>query len=451
MHPAVALVLQNAQNHSHLLAPLALVVSSAIAQAHGPVQHQLLVACVSWGFIWIFAVLRAGLRTGDSEQKRVKGWLAGGFLALAAICDRAACDREGIWSTKGFLPLVVVLLSENHVLSQYLSLPAHAPADTVPESGLASERSQSRSYRLLAVIVVAASIVLATSFTASPTSALGLSSVIFTVTGLVIFESASRITNNGGNGRTGLMSANGSFSRRASDDSVQNEQHMTVLRDVAAAMTVACTVATFMMEPTIRPEAVTWVPLYHKLPKDWKELQQHSSVQQIVLMVVVNVIVNVLMFTMASLISPFFFSCNVANLIVIGCPAGRCLHVFLVSILSRLCKITPNRLFLWHMVHHHLCLIHHALSVRVFFVICRYSQLNPTQKGHLWRHGDFGRPRSSPTCVQDTSILHHPSSGFCILCISSEKFARARSHGSRSRSSGCAAGRVSREGASRYD
>jgi len=203
MHPAAALLLENARNNSHLLAPLLLVVCSAIAQAHGPVQHQLLVATVSWALTWIFAVIRVGFGAANVERKRTRGWLAGGFLALAAVCDRAACDREGVWSTKGFLPLFVVLLSENDVLSKYIALPTHAPADSPTDSGPSSERSQAKSYRLLAVTVVAASIVLATNFTASPTSALGLSSTIFAATGLVTFESASKTTKNGGDDRTG--------------------------------------------------------------------------------------------------------------------------------------------------------------------------------------------------------------------------------------------------------
>jgi len=72
-------------------------------------------------------------------------------------------------------------------------------------------------------------------------------------------------------------------------------------------MAVVCGVATFLMEPALRPEAVTWVPLYHELPKGWKELQQHRSLQQFILMVAVNVAVNALMFTMASLVSPLIF------------------------------------------------------------------------------------------------------------------------------------------------
>jgi hypothetical protein len=336
MHPAVVRLLEHARKHAHLFAPLLLVVSSAIVHVHGPVQHQLLVACGSWTLICVYAVFRAGLRTSDAEYTRVRGWLAGGFLALAAVCDRAACDREGIWSTKGLLPLFVVLVSENDVLSRYVALPKHAGTGSATDGSTTSERSQSTSYRLLAVVVLAASIVLATNFTASPTSALGISSVIFTATGLVIFESASRTTQDGGNGRAGLVSANGSFFQRSPRDGVPKETHMAVLRDVAAALAVACGVATALMEPTLRPEAVTWVPLYHELPKGWKELQQHLSVQQVVLTIFVNAVVNVLMFTMVGL-APHILLPTVADLIDAGLPARCQLHIVPVRVLNRLC------------------------------------------------------------------------------------------------------------------
>jgi hypothetical protein len=335
MHPAAALLLENARTNSHLLAPLLLVVSSAIAQVHGPVQHQLLIATVSWALVWIFAAFRVGLGAASVENKRSRGWLAGGFFALAAVCDRAACDREGIWSTRGLLPLFVVLVSEHDVFSKYIGLSTHTQADSPIDSGPSPERSQSRSYRLLAVIVISASIVLATNFTASPTSALGLSSTIFAATGLVIFESASKTTKDGENGRTGLVSANGSFSRLSSGDGVRKDQHLAVLRDVAAAMVVACGVATFMMEPSLRPEADTWVPVYHKLPKGWKELQQHKSVQQVVLMIVVNAVVNVLMFSMASFIRSMVLAVF-ADSICAGFPPGRCPHVVFVPVFAHL-------------------------------------------------------------------------------------------------------------------
>jgi hypothetical protein len=302
MHPVAILVVENARKNSHLLAPLLFVVSSAIAHVHSPVQHQLFVTCVSWALVCIYALLRAGFGFDNVEKRRItQGWLAGGFLALSAICDRAACDREGIWSMKAFFALFVVFLSENDVLSKYITPPSSRPfADSPIDNSSSSDPPQSRSYRLLAVIVVSASFIFATDFTTSSTSVLGLSSAIFAATGLIILDNALKFTADGNSGRSGFMSANGSFSHLSSGDGVQKEQRIALLRDVAAVMATVCGVAMFLMEPPLKPKAVTWVPLYHELPKGWKDLQRDKIVQQVLLMIPITVITNVLMFIMAS-------------------------------------------------------------------------------------------------------------------------------------------------------
>jgi hypothetical protein len=45
-------------------------------------------------------VLRVGLYSNSGGRKKNTSWLAGAFLALAHICDRAACDKDGIRATK---------------------------------------------------------------------------------------------------------------------------------------------------------------------------------------------------------------------------------------------------------------------------------------------------------------------------------------------------------------
>jgi hypothetical protein len=100
MHPVAALVLENAEKHHNLLAPVLFSIFAAIANVSEPVQHSLLIRAVTWALIWLLAAFRAGIWTSSSAKRRKTSWLAGGCLAFAQICDRAACDREGVWATK---------------------------------------------------------------------------------------------------------------------------------------------------------------------------------------------------------------------------------------------------------------------------------------------------------------------------------------------------------------
>lgn len=100
MHPAVSRVAENVAKHNLLLAPLLFTVLGAIASVNSPVQHSLLVTSASWAIIWIPLVFRVGLYSNSTGRKKNTSWLAGAFLALAHICDRAACDKDGIRATK---------------------------------------------------------------------------------------------------------------------------------------------------------------------------------------------------------------------------------------------------------------------------------------------------------------------------------------------------------------
>lgn len=360
MHPAAALVVENARTNSTLLAPLLLVLFSAAANLHAPVQHQLLVDCVSWSLLWVLGAFQAGLPWHNTEKKRTPGWLTGGFLALAAVCDRAACDREGIWTTRGLVPLFVVLLSDNPLLCKYTTLPSYTPPpELTVENAPVPDRTQSTSFRLLAVTVVAATIVLASNFTSPTTFALGLSSAIFTATALVIVESASKATKDDSSGRAGPVSANGSFSRRLPNQDLHKDHCMALLRDMAAIMTLACGVAVFLMEPRLRPERSDGAPLPHGLPKGWKELQQHRTFQQVVLMVFVTGVINFLIFSMAS--GPVL-SLVRANTIQ-DRPAGRTAYIIPVSCFRHGRQIGRIALFRWDMVHRHLRDVHRSVLI----------------------------------------------------------------------------------------
>jgi hypothetical protein len=111
MHPAVSLVLENGAKYHQLLAPLLFTVFASIAHVHEPVQHSLLITAVSWAVIWLPSAFKAGLWSNTSSKRRKTGWLAGAFLALAHICDGAAADKEGTWTTKVFARCVLSYVS----------------------------------------------------------------------------------------------------------------------------------------------------------------------------------------------------------------------------------------------------------------------------------------------------------------------------------------------------
>ncbi|KZM24826.1 hypothetical protein ST47_g4049 [Ascochyta rabiei] len=296
MHPAVSRIAENVAKHHVLLALLLFTVLGAVASVNSPVQHSLLVTAASWALLWLPLVFRVGLYSSSGGRKKSTSWLAGAFLALAHICDRAACDKDGIRATKWLLPLFAVLISENELLSRHLALPTHARADSTDSSEKPSSR---RSSDLLVTLTIAASAALGVYVT-STTSALGISSAIFAASGLVMLEIAARGSKEGSEGARGLMSADGSFSRRASVSSNRKAQELAALRDIAAAMTVICGIATFLIEPSVAPGAATWEPLYREFDRDWKTVHDFRTVRQVFFMVIVNAALNVFMFLVLS-------------------------------------------------------------------------------------------------------------------------------------------------------
>ncbi|KAF2875547.1 hypothetical protein BDV95DRAFT_278068 [Massariosphaeria phaeospora] len=324
MHPAVSLLAENAFRYQHLFAPVLFLVVAAVASVHGPVQHSLLVASVSWAIIWIPTVVRTRPWSRDgSRSRKTASWLAGGFLALAQLCDRAACDKEGSWSLKAFLPLFAVLISENDFFARPVAASAHLPLDDSPADDAPDSKSPARPFALLVIAIAAAAAVLASRFNTSPTSALGVSSVIFAATGLVFFESALRTSpDDGDSGKRGLMSANGTFKRRTTNRGAQKEQQLASLRDVALVMAIICGIGAFWIEPRIAPNAITWEPLYRELDGDWKTMHYHQTVRQVLLMICINVLTNVSLFVVLlqqgavhiSFLSTFSYLCASLNL-----------------------------------------------------------------------------------------------------------------------------------------
>ncbi|ORY14895.1 hypothetical protein BCR34DRAFT_672326 [Clohesyomyces aquaticus] len=325
MHPAVALAAENVLTHLSVVVALLFPVLATVANVGAPVQHSLLVTAVSWALLCIPAVFRAGLWSGGSgASRRNTSWAAGAFLAFAHICDRAACDKQGIWATKAFLPLLVVFVSESELWSRHLPLPVYNSFDDSASDGGASpeKRPHTKSYKLLAIATSSAAAALACRYSTSATTALGLSSVLFTAAGLVLFENALKTNRDDSDGeRRGFVSANGTFSRRQSLEGAQREAHIAALRDVAAIMTIACGIAAFFIEP-LKPNGFTWEPVYREYAADWKTVSYHRTVQSVIWMIFVSAIVNTLFFfitfqqgaTHTSFLVLFSYTCARLNL-----------------------------------------------------------------------------------------------------------------------------------------
>ena len=230
--------------------------------------------------------LRQGRHQGDQGSK-------------ASCWPKAYADNH-----QWLLPLFAALISENELLSRHLTLPTHARSDSTESNGGSEKPSNKRPSDLVVTLTIAASAALGIYVT-STTSALGISSAIFAATGLVLFEIAVRGTKDDNDGGPrGLMSADGSFSRRGSVSSTRKANEFAALRDVAAAMTVMCGIAVYMAEPSVAPGAATWEPLYRDFDRDWKTVHDYRTVRQVFFMIIVNVALNLFTFLIVSPPSP---------------------------------------------------------------------------------------------------------------------------------------------------
>lgn len=200
------------------------------------------------------------------------------------------------YTAQALLPVLVVFGK------QYLFPTHRIPDESVLDGSLNSEKQAStRSVGLLAIAALSATSVLSVNFTTLPTSTLALSSVFFAATALVLFEEGLKGSKNDGDARRGLMSANGTFSRRSSHNA-QKDHQIVSLRDVAVVMAAVCGLATYFVEPPISRDAISWEPVYRELQGDWKGLHYQRTVQQCLLMILLNTAVNWLLFYLVSLL-----------------------------------------------------------------------------------------------------------------------------------------------------
>ena len=243
------------------------------------------------------------------------------------------CHAAYIDISQWLLPLFAVLVSENELLSRHLNLPTPARSDSTDSISSTEKPSSKRPTDLLVTLTIAASAALGIYIT-STTSALGISSAIFAASGLVLFEIAARGTkDDSDNGTPGLMSADGSFSRRGSVSSNRKVQELAALRDVAAAITVICGIAVYMMEPSVAPGAATWEPMYREFDRDWKTVHDYRTVRQVLFMIIVNVASNLLTYLIVSALSSHNLGTDIINYTCLYTIASHKSH-------SSLCFVT---------------------------------------------------------------------------------------------------------------
>ncbi|KAF1918958.1 hypothetical protein BDU57DRAFT_511748 [Ampelomyces quisqualis] len=297
MHPAVSLALDHGYTHHHLAAPLLLSVFAPIVHAYEPVQHSLLITAISWGILWLPAAIKAGVWPHTGSKRRRTSWLAGALLALAHICDGAACDKEGTWATKSLLPVLAVLISGHEFLPKPAALPTHAAHDDAAKEPHRSSdpQSQAGSFRILAVVTFSATVALAV-YSVPATSALGLCSTIFAATGLVLLERAARGTDDGDtDGGYSSVSANGAQSAHSLVKETTRERQLATLRDVAAVLAAACGLASLVLESSTIG-AMSTRTANKSYDQDWGAAHDTMIMQRIFWTVLLSVFTNALMY-----------------------------------------------------------------------------------------------------------------------------------------------------------
>lgn len=213
---------------------------------------------------------------------------------------------EGADVAQGLLPLLVVLFPETDALSKHLPLSTRSPpTNPSKESGSAADQYVfSPSFRVLAVAALSASLALSTGFTASPTFALGVSSVIFAAVGFVLFDQALKTSNKDGTShKSPQILANGGLQRSGMGDEPTRKEQFAVLRDVAAIMVLACGLAAYLMEPQITSSTISWEPIYRFGGGAVKTVRHYKTVQLVLVLILVNTLINAMTFSLVSLLN----------------------------------------------------------------------------------------------------------------------------------------------------
>lgn len=100
MRLAPSTIAPHVLEHRQLLVPLLFLASATFVYAQVPVQHSLFVTSTSWLAVCMPTIAKVGIVSNTTNSRRSLCWLAGAFLSLSCICDRAALDKQGVWATK---------------------------------------------------------------------------------------------------------------------------------------------------------------------------------------------------------------------------------------------------------------------------------------------------------------------------------------------------------------
>ncbi|ENI09306.1 glycosyltransferase family 90 protein [Bipolaris maydis ATCC 48331] len=308
MHPALSTFADYVVKYRDalfLLAPPLYVVLTAVAALYTPTHHSLLVTAISWLIIWVPTVFWVGIYSNSSRPQRKAAWLAGALLALSAVCDRAACDKHGIWATKALLLFLTNFFADNELLAKRLALPTYTVPDDhahVAEKKLPVDASGHIDQPgTLLVLTVCASCALGV-YTIPTTFMLGLCSAIFAAVGLVTFRSiiVAAAPDEGEDNKRRLMA--GTVDLRASISGVQKAQRLAALRDVAVAIAIVCGIASILMESSVSASNITWEPVYRDYKREWREVHNFRILQCFLWMLPVTAFLNLLTFIMLYLI-----------------------------------------------------------------------------------------------------------------------------------------------------
>jgi hypothetical protein len=201
---------------------------------------------------------------------------------------------------QSLLPLLVVLLSRNRLFPTLASLPTHeAHDDDAKEPHVSSDTTPHyRPFYILFVATVSAIVVLAV-YSVPATSALGISSTIFTAIGLVLLETTARSTEDEDTqGAYSATSADGTNAIRSPPNALSRVQQLAALRDVAAALTTACGVAALFLESSINSAA----PSHASSPygPGWKTVHKSIMLLRLFWLIPVNVLIDALMYMIVS-------------------------------------------------------------------------------------------------------------------------------------------------------
>lgn len=201
--------------------------------------------------------------------------------------------------------MLAILLSQNDLLSEHLTLPSFSILNGSAEGPKSAQdlAHTSGSYKLLVASVTCAGVALAiNAYTAPSTFMLGTSSVIFAATGLVLF--GSLVTTQ----EDDLINSNALSDSQDSANGATWAQNLAVLRDVAIALFIICSVACYFMEVSIVSTSISWDPAYHQYARDWTSVYNHRILLRILSSIPVHILLNYLTYftVSADLLSTVF-------------------------------------------------------------------------------------------------------------------------------------------------